>query len=55
MGTRDEFLSMLDFIEKKNIKPVIDSTYELSTINDAFARMESAGQFGKIIVRISVQ
>lgn len=55
MGTRDEFLSMLDFIEKKNIKPVIDSTYQLSHINDAFARMESAGQFGKIIVRISVQ
>jgi NADPH:quinone reductase-like Zn-dependent oxidoreductase len=52
MGTRDEFLSMLDFIEKKNIKPVIDVTYKLTDINEAMKRMESGGQFGKIVLTI---
>lgn len=50
MGTRDEFLSMLDFIEKKNIKPVIDSTYPLAKFEDAYARMNSGKHFGKIIL-----
>jgi zinc-binding alcohol dehydrogenase/oxidoreductase len=50
MGTRDEFLSMLDFIEKRNIKPVIDRTYPLAEINEAFERMKSGGQFGKIVL-----
>jgi zinc-binding alcohol dehydrogenase/oxidoreductase len=53
MGTRDEFLSVLDFIEKKNIKPVIDSTFSLSKIEDAFERMQSPEHFGKIVLRIN--
>lgn len=52
MGTRDEFLSMLDFIEKRKIKPVVDQTYPLSEINDAMKHMESARQFGKILIKI---
>jgi NADPH:quinone reductase-like Zn-dependent oxidoreductase len=52
MGTRDEFLSMLDFIEKKNIRPVIDSTYPLEKIEDAFERMKSAEHFGKVLLKI---
>lgn len=51
MGTRDEFLSMLDFIEKKKIKPVIDTTYPLAKIEDAFQRMNSGGHFGKIVLK----
>lgn len=53
MGTRDEFLSMLDFIENRNIKPVIDQIYPLEEIQEAFNRMESGKQFGKIILDIS--
>jgi zinc-binding alcohol dehydrogenase/oxidoreductase len=52
MGTRDEFLSMLDFIESRNIKPVIDSVYPLEQINDAIQRMESGAHFGKIVLQI---
>ena len=52
MGTRDEFLSMLDFIENRTLKPVIDKTYPLEHINDAVQRMESGGQFGKILLQI---
>lgn len=53
MGTRDEFLSMLDFIESRNIKPVIDKTFPLSQINEAFERMKRGDQFGKILLEIN--
>jgi zinc-binding alcohol dehydrogenase/oxidoreductase len=52
MGTRDEFLSMLHFLESRNIKPVVDKTFKLSQIDEAFQRMENADQFGKIILEI---
>lgn len=52
MGTRDEFLSMLDFIEGRNIKPVIDRIYPIDQVKEAFARMEAGDQFGKIVLQI---
>ena len=53
MGTRDEFLSMLHFVESRNIKPVLDKTFPLSQIREAFKRMENADQFGKIVLEIN--
>lgn len=53
MGTRDEFLSMLDFIESRNIKPIIDKTFNLSEIVKAFEHMENGQHFGKIVLKIS--
>jgi NADPH:quinone reductase-like Zn-dependent oxidoreductase len=53
MGTRDEFLSMIDFVESRKIKPVIDKVYKLEEINEAFKYMEDGNQFGKIVVKIS--
>lgn len=52
MGTRDEFLSMLDFVESRKLKPIIDSTFPLENINDAIQRMEEGNQFGKITLQI---
>ncbi len=52
MGTRDEFLSMLEFLESRSLKPVLDKTFPLSQINEAFSRMEKGDQFGKIILEI---
>lgn len=52
MGTRDEFLSMLDFVESRKLQPVIDKTFPLSDINAAFDRMVKADQFGKIVLEI---
>jgi NADPH:quinone reductase-like Zn-dependent oxidoreductase len=52
MGTRDEFLSMLDFIESRTMKPVIDQIFPLERINDALLHMEDGSQFGKIILQI---
>ena len=55
MGTRDEFLSMLQFLESRTIKPVIDQVFALSAIHDAFQRMQNASQFGKILLEIKQQ
>jgi len=52
MGTRDEFMSMIDFIESRNLKPIIDKTYPLDQIKEGFARMEQGAQFGKIVLQI---
>jgi zinc-binding alcohol dehydrogenase/oxidoreductase len=53
MGHADEFLSMLDFVHKHKIKPVIDKVFEFHEINEAFGRMKNGDQFGKIVLRIS--
>jgi NADPH:quinone reductase-like Zn-dependent oxidoreductase len=53
MGTRDEFLSMIDFMESRNLKPVIDQVLPFNKIHEAIKRMESSEQFGKIVVSIS--
>lgn len=52
MGTRDEFMSMIDLIESRNIKPVIDQVFLLDNFNEAIKRMESGTQFGKIVLSI---
>lgn len=53
MGTRDEFLSMIDFLESRKLKPVMDKTYPLKDIAQAFQRMEQGEHFGKIVLDIS--
>jgi zinc-binding alcohol dehydrogenase/oxidoreductase len=52
MGTRDEFLSMLDLLESRNVKPVIDAVLPFEKIMEGFQRMEKRDQFGKIVVKI---
>ena len=52
MGTRDEFLSMIDLLESRNVKPVIDSVLPFVQINDALQRMEKSDQFGKIVLKM---
>lgn len=53
MGTRDEFLSMLDFVEGRKIEPVIDSTFPLEEIHHAFERMKDKMHFGKIVIQVN--
>ncbi len=53
MGTRDEFLSLLEFIEGRKLKPVIDQVFALNQITEAFTRMSEGSQFGKIVLKIS--
>ena len=53
MGTEEEFLSMLDFVQKHQLKPILDSTYSLDDITEAFKRMDQGDQFGKIVLSIA--
>ena len=53
MGTDEEFAEMLNFVTLHQIHPVVDSVYSFSNGGEAFERMASAAQFGKIILHPS--
>ncbi|EPX55970.1 Alcohol dehydrogenase [Cystobacter fuscus DSM 2262] len=48
VGSREQQLAMIRAIEANGIKPVIDSSFPLEGIADAFRRQESGRHFGKI-------
>ena len=52
MGSREEFNEMVHFIEKHNIKPIIDKVYPLEEAIQALNRMQQGEQFGNIALRM---
>jgi zinc-binding alcohol dehydrogenase/oxidoreductase len=52
MGSPTEFKAMLRFVEKHGLVPVTDATFPLEHVNNALARMQAGGQFGKIVLQI---
>ncbi|MBN9217291.1 MAG: zinc-binding dehydrogenase [Mesorhizobium sp.] len=52
LGTLGEFHDLLQFVDHHQIKPVIDSTYDLSDVHSALDRLESGRQFGKVAIDI---
>ena len=52
VGSRAQQLDMIAAIEANGIEPVIDSTFPLEQIADAFRHQESQKHFGKIVVDI---
>lgn len=50
MGTNDELREITGHFNSGAIKPVIDSQYAWDNAADAFARLESGEQFGKIVI-----
>lgn len=48
VGSREHQLAMIRAIDANGIKPVIDSSFPLEGIADAFRRQESGRHFGKI-------
>jgi NADPH:quinone reductase-like Zn-dependent oxidoreductase len=52
MGTAAEFSAMLELVEDRGIRPVVDRTFPLAEAPEALRRMEQAGQFGKIVLKI---
>ncbi len=50
MGSDKDFREMLKFVEEHKIHPVIDSVYKIEDQKEAFQKMESGEQFGKIIL-----
>jgi len=52
VGSRDHQLDMVRALETSAFKPVIDSTFPLAEIGDAFAHQESQKHFGKICLSV---
>lgn len=52
MGTRDEMLATLRFVEATQIRPILDQTFPLDATRDALARMDAGRHTGKIIVTV---
>jgi zinc-binding alcohol dehydrogenase/oxidoreductase len=48
MGSNEEFLEMVKFINVHGIKPIVDRVYSLDDFKEAFSRIESSEQLGKI-------
>ncbi|MBB5345658.1 zinc-dependent alcohol dehydrogenase family protein [Tunturibacter empetritectus] len=55
VGSRAMFEQMNDAISKASLHPVIDKVFDFSHAAEAFAHMESASHFGKIVIRITSQ
>ncbi len=53
MGSPSDFRAMLRYVSEHRIKPVIDRVYGMQDVIAAAQRMNEAGQFGKIVLRIS--
>lgn len=52
VGSRDQQMDMIRAIEESGIEPVIDSTFPLEDLADAFRHQESQKHFGKICVEL---
>jgi NADPH:quinone reductase-like Zn-dependent oxidoreductase len=50
MGTRDELAALADFVVAHDVRPLIDSTYDLRDARSAFERLASGDVFGKIVL-----
>lgn len=48
----DEMRRLFSLVATGRVKPVIDSTFGLGQIGDAFDRLASGGQFGKVAIAI---
>jgi len=52
LGSREEFRQLLSFLTVSRIKPIIDSVFPLRDAASAQHRVETAQQFGKVVLRI---
>lgn len=52
VGSRTGFEAMNRAIVAQGLKPVVDSTFELGHVADAFRRLEHGQHFGKIVINI---
>lgn len=53
MGSNSDFNSMLQFVSKHKIKPVIDKVFSLERAQQGLERMAQKEQFGKIVLKIA--
>ena len=56
MGSRKEFADMVEFVNKKQLKPVVSRVVQgldLAAIDSLFEDMKKGSQFGKLVVEVS--
>jgi D-arabinose 1-dehydrogenase-like Zn-dependent alcohol dehydrogenase len=53
MGSPDDFAAMLDMANEHEIRPIIDEVFDLSDGNNAFEKMNTSSQFGKLVLSVS--
>ncbi len=49
MGSDQDFREMLDYVNNKEIVPIVDEVIPLSNWKKGFAKLENGSQFGKIV------
>lgn len=52
MGSPADWLALVDFVGRQQLRPVVSDVYPLARTAEAFARMERSEQFGKIVVTL---
>jgi NADPH2:quinone reductase len=52
MATRKDFAGLLELIEDTKLRPIVDRTFPLADAADAHRYLESASQFGKVMLSI---
>jgi NADPH:quinone reductase-like Zn-dependent oxidoreductase len=52
-GPRDRFEEMLQFYEKKQIKPVVSKVFPFEQAKEAFKYLAEGGHFGKVVIKVS--
>ncbi|MFT3820197.1 MAG: zinc-binding dehydrogenase [Rubrivivax sp.] len=52
LGNPGEFHDLLDAVAANRLEPVIDSRYGLADAPEALSRLESARQFGKVVIEV---
>jgi NADPH:quinone reductase-like Zn-dependent oxidoreductase len=50
MGSRHELIQALKLVERRVLRPVVDSVFPLERLREAQQRMEKREMFGKIVV-----
>jgi len=50
MGDMDEFRASTALFLSGAIEPVVDSVYSPDQVQDAYRRLESGDQFGKVVI-----
>jgi NADPH:quinone reductase-like Zn-dependent oxidoreductase len=52
LGTRGEFKQLLNFMERSQIRPILDTVFPLEEASAAQQRLEEGKQFGKIVLSV---
>lgn len=52
VGNREMFVRMNTFLEQQSIRPVIDRTFPFAEVAAAYAHLEGASHFGKVVVEV---